>query len=71
MISRDFPASPLVKTWSFHSARDMGSIPAQGTKILHAMGNGQKKKKFPYKIISLNNKLFHFLLFTLSKNVIV
>ena len=34
-ISRDFPDSPVVKSPTCN-AGDMGSIPSQGTKILHA-----------------------------------
>ena len=40
---RDFPGSQVVKTSS--SAGDAGSIPGQGTKIPHAMQQGQKINK--------------------------
>ena len=40
---RDFPGSQVVKTAS--SAGDAGSIPGQGTKIPHAMQQGQKINK--------------------------
>ena len=40
----DFPGSPLVKT-SPSSIRGAGSIPGQGTKILHASHPGQLKHK--------------------------
>ena len=33
----DFSGSPVVKTLHFH-CRGMGSIPGQGTKILHVTG---------------------------------
>ena len=35
--SRDFPGGPAVKNWPCNGA-DMSSIPGQGTKIPHAMG---------------------------------
>ena len=40
---RDFPDSPVVKTLP-SNAGDIGSIPDQRTKILHAAGCGQKFK---------------------------
>ena len=40
----DFPGGPVVKTLRFH-CRGAGSIPGRGTKILHAVWHGQKKKK--------------------------
>ena len=44
MAPRDFPAGPLVKILCFN-ARDVGSIPGQGTKIPHAL----QAKKSKYK----------------------
>ena len=37
----DFPGGPVAKNPSCN-AGDAGSIPGQGTKILHVMGCGQK-----------------------------
>ena len=39
----DFPGGPVVRTQHFH-CWSLGSIPAQGTKILQAMWRSQKKK---------------------------
>ena len=36
-ISRDFPCSPVIKNLS-SNAGDVGSIPSQGTKTLHGLG---------------------------------
>ena len=39
-MPKDFPGGPMVKTPHFHSpftARDTGSIPGQGTRIMPAM----------------------------------
>ena len=36
-VSEDFPGGPVVKT-SPSNAGDVGSIPGQGTKIPHALG---------------------------------
>ena len=46
---RDFPGGPVVKTPHFQ-CKGMGSISGQGTKIPHAMWQGQsiKKKKKSY-----------------------
>ena len=33
---KDFPAGPVVKTWP-SNAGSAGSIPGQGTRILHAL----------------------------------
>ena len=44
MVPRDFPGGPLVKILHFN-ARDVGSIPGQGTKIPHAL----RAKKSKYK----------------------
>ena len=41
---REFPGSPVVRTWHFH-CQGLGLIPGQGTKILQAEWHGQKKKK--------------------------
>ena len=41
---REFPGSPVVKTWHFH-CQGLGLIPGQGTKILQAEWQDQKKKK--------------------------
>ena len=38
--SEDFPGRPVIKTLQF-TARGMGSIPAQGTKITHVAQGGQ------------------------------
>ena len=41
----DFPGDPVVKILCFHcTAGGVGSIPGQGTKILHAASCGQKLK---------------------------
>ena len=37
MGRRDFPGGPVIKNPPYY-AGDAGSIPAQGTKIPHAMG---------------------------------
>jgi len=41
---RDFSGGPVIKTRS-PPIGGIGSIPGQGTKILHVMWRGQKKKK--------------------------
>ena len=41
---RDFPCSPVVKTW-LYSVGGMSSIPALGTKIPHALGPKQQNIK--------------------------
>ena len=41
IIMRDCPGGPVVKTLPFNAA-GVGLIPAQGTKIPHALGCGQK-----------------------------
>ena len=46
LLSWDFPRGPVVKTLHFH-CRGTGSIPGQGTKILHATQCGQKPPKPP------------------------
>ena len=45
MHFRDFPGSPMVKTPQFQ-CWGAGSIPGQGTEILHAVWQDQKKKNF-------------------------
>ena len=40
VINRDFLGGPVVKTPRFH-CRNMGLIPGQVTKILHAVWSGQ------------------------------
>ena len=40
----DFPGGPVVRA---STAEGVGSIPGQGTKILHATRDGQKKKTLP------------------------
>ena len=37
----EFPGGSVGRTWSFH-CRGLGSIPGQGTKILHASQCGPK-----------------------------
>ena len=49
LLIQDFPGSPVVKTLP-SNAGDVGSIPGQGTKVLHAMGCSKKKKKSAYSI---------------------
>ena len=44
IVIREFPCGPVVRTRYFH-CHDLGSIPGQGTKILQAIQQGQKKKK--------------------------
>ena len=44
MIFREFSGRPVVRTWSFH-CDDLGSVPAQGTKILQAAWFSQKQNK--------------------------
>ena len=44
MIFREFSSGPVVRTWSFH-CEDLGSVPAQGTKILQASWFSQKQNK--------------------------
>ena len=39
-----FPGGPVVRTWCFH-CQGLGSISAQGIKILQASWHSQKKKK--------------------------
>ena len=41
---RDFSGGPVIKTRT-SPVGGIGSIPSQGTKILHVMWRGQKKKK--------------------------
>ena len=41
---KDFPGGPVIKTLYFH-CRGVGSIPDQGTMILHAEQDGEKEKK--------------------------
>ena len=43
VINRDFLGGPVVKTPRFH-CRNMGLIPGQVTKILHAVWYGQNNK---------------------------
>ena len=40
---RDFSGGPVIKTRT-SPVGGIGSIPSQGTKILHVMWRGQKKK---------------------------
>ena len=42
--NRDFPGGPVVKNLPYN-AGDTGSIPGQGTKILHAAQRGRKERK--------------------------
>ena len=58
----DFPVDPVVKNLP-SNARDIGSIPGQGTKIPHAVGqltarvtqhSKKKKKKEAFEILSLD-----------------
>ena len=53
-MPREFPGCSVVRTRRFH-CWGLGSIPAQGTKIPHAMQHGQEKKKMnmAYYFISL------------------
>ena len=44
MMSREFPGRPVVRTQCFH-CHGPGSIPGQGTKIMHATQPKKKKKK--------------------------
>ena len=44
MNYRIFPGDRVVRIPHFH-CRSLGSIPGQGTKILKAMQEGQKKKR--------------------------
>ena len=46
IVIREFPCGPVVRTRYFH-CHGLGSIPGQGTKILQAIQQGQKKKKNP------------------------
>ena len=41
---RECPVSLMVRILGFH-CQGLGSVPGQGTDILQAMWNGQKKKK--------------------------
>ena len=60
--SLDFSGRPVVKTLCFH-CRGMGSIPAQGTKIPHAMWHSKrnKEKNFFLNKISLALPFFFFI----------
>ena len=42
-VSRDFPGGPVISHPS--NVGGMGSIPSWGTKILHVLWHGKKKKK--------------------------
>ena len=42
----------LVKTLHFH-CRGQGLVPVQGTKIMHAMVNGQEKKRERERLYSI------------------
>ena len=44
MVVRDLPGGPVVKNPCFYSG-GTGSIPDQGTKTLHALQHGPKKKR--------------------------
>ena len=55
--TKEFPGSPVVRTWHFH-CQVLGSIPVRGTKIPIAMLHNQKKKK-KIKIIRHKTEIQH------------
>ena len=59
MIFREFSGGPVVRTWSFH-CDDLGSVPAQGTKILQAACCGQKQNKKQKWSLTKNESHFVF-----------
>ena len=70
--SREFPGSPVVRTWSFH-CQGLGSVPGQGTKILQAMWHGKNKttttKRYDDWIKSLLLSLLHKAVYTVAQSI--
>ena len=50
-MSRDFPGGPVVMTPA-GNAGGMGSIPGQGTKILHVARHSKNRKKKVWPFLS-------------------
>ena len=60
MALREFPGSPVVRTQSCHCHGLCSRVQSlfQGTKIPHAVGRGQKKKKSEFKDVLGNKRIF-------------